>query len=95
MVFKEPGKDIQVFATELSAKESLGYKEPMKKNVVNAKSVTAILVSVKMMNKAEVIARDKIAADFTAKWEYRLDKNSTEVQMLGLLFAKKTKRVSL
>ena len=41
---------------------------------MNAKIVNAILVSVKMMNKTEVKSRDKIAADFTAKWEYRLDK---------------------
>lgn len=26
-----PGKDIQVFSTELEAKESLGYKEPLLK----------------------------------------------------------------
>ena len=40
--------------------------------------MTAILVSVQnlsvtKMNKAEVTSRDKIAADFTSKWEYRFD----------------------
>lgn len=29
---KAPGQDIQVFETELAAKESLGYKEPVEED---------------------------------------------------------------